>query len=139
MQAYGNWLGLMRGDLQRDVSARAADDDAPPQRQIGPSPHRTAARCRPGPRLMLVRNVGHLMTTPAILDRDGGEVFEGMMDGMFTTLIALHDLKKTEGPRNSVTGTVYVVKPKMHGPDEVAFTDNVHPDRRTRWACRATR
>jgi malate synthase len=72
---------------------------------------------------MLVRNVGHLMTNPAILDRDGKEVFEGLMDAMITVLIAMHDLRKTEGLRNSVTGSVYVVKPKMHGPDEVSFAD----------------
>jgi malate synthase len=74
---------------------------------------------------MLVRNVGHLMTNPAILDRDGHEVGEGLMDAMITTLIAMHDLKKTAGPRNSATGSVYVVKPKMHGPEEVAFADEI--------------
>ena len=74
---------------------------------------------------MLVRNVGHLMTNPAILDRDGNEAGEGLMDAMITTLIARHDLNKTGGPRNSVTGSVYVVKPKMHGPEEVGFADRI--------------
>src|SRR5262249_1933217 len=77
-----------------------------------------------GRALMLVRNVGHLTTNPAILDRDGNEVFEGLMDAMITTVIALHDLKKTAAPRNSVTGSIYVVKPKVHGPEEVAFSDD---------------
>jgi malate synthase len=72
-----------------------------------------------------VRNVGHLMTNPAILTRDGDEVPEGLMDAMSTTLCAMHDLRKTDGPRNSLHGSVYVVKPKMHGPEEVAFADEI--------------
>jgi malate synthase len=78
-----------------------------------------------GRALMWVRNVGHLMTNPAILLPDGSEVPEGLMDAMVTVAIALHDLRKTEGMRNSVLGSVYVVKPKMHGPEEVAFADAV--------------
>lgn len=75
--------------------------------------------------LMLVRNVGHLMTNPAILDAEGREVGEGIMDAFVTTLCALHDLQKTGGARNSVAGSVYVVKPKMHGPEEVAFAVDI--------------
>jgi malate synthase len=121
--AYRNWLGLMRGDL----SATFAKDGKPLTRSLIPDPTFTTpdggeVRVK-GRALMLVRNVGHLMTNPAILDRNGDEAFEGLMDAMVTTLIALHDLRKTEGARNSVTGSIYVVKPKMHGPDEVAFAD----------------
>ncbi len=122
--AYGNWLGLMRGDLTEAVAKgnatitrRLADDIA----LSGPdgAPVRLRGRA-----LMLVRNVGHLMTNPAI-ELDGDEVFEGLMDAMITTLIAMHDLGKSSGPRNSEAGSVYVVKPKMHGPAEVAFADAV--------------
>ncbi|MEH7827219.1 malate synthase G [Gemmobacter denitrificans] len=119
--AYGNWLGLMKGDLTEQVAKaggfftrRLADDlafNAPAGR-----PARLKGRA-----LMLVRNVGHLMTTPAILDAEGREVGEGLLDAFVTTLCATHDLKKTEGARNSLHGSVYVVKPKMHGPAEVAF------------------
>ncbi|MFN3577646.1 MAG: malate synthase G [Tabrizicola sp.] len=123
--AYRNWLGLMKGTLSesfekagRRVERRLAAD----REYLDPtgSPFTLKGRA-----LMWVRNVGHLMTNPAILLPDGSEVPEGLMDAMVTVAIALHDLKKTEGMRNSVAGSVYVVKPKMHGPEEVAFADAV--------------
>jgi len=119
--AYGNWLGLMQGTLEADVEKagrtirRRLNED---RRYTAPDGGVVTLK---GRALMLVRNVGHLMTNPAILDRDGNEVFEGLMDAAITTLIAMHDLSRDGG--NSVTGSVYVVKPKMHGPDEVAFAD----------------
>ena len=119
--AYGNWLGLMKGDLSEEVTKGGQTTT---RRLYGDFTYTAAdgsplvVKCRA---LMLVRNVGHLMTNPAILLPDGAEVPEGIMDAFVTTLCALHDLKKTEGPRNSVAGSVYVVKPKMHGPEEVAF------------------
>jgi malate synthase len=124
--AYRNWLGLMQGDLA--ATFRKGDRDV--ERRLNPDPTFTApdggsSFSVKGRALMLVRNVGHLMTNPAIRDAEGREIFEGLMDAMVTTLIAMHDLRKTSGPRNSVTGSVYVVKPKMHGPDEVAFADEI--------------
>ena len=123
--AWGNWLGLMQGDLTEDVTkggttvTRRLYDDFT---YTAPDGGTFAVKCRA---LMLVRNVGHLMTNPAVLDRDGAEAFEGLLDAMITTLCAIHDLKKSDGPRNSATGSVYVVKPKMHGPEEVAFADEI--------------
>jgi malate synthase len=119
--AYGNWLGLMTGTLEADVEKagrtirRKLNDD-----RAYTAPDGGVVTLK-GRALMLVRNVGHLMTNPAILDPDGTEVFEGLMDAAITTLIAMHDLSRDGG--NSVTGSVYVVKPKMHGPEEVAFAD----------------
>ncbi|NNE73775.1 MAG: malate synthase G [Acidimicrobiales bacterium] len=119
--AYGNWLGLMKGDLTETVTK----GDSTFTRALHADRSYTAPDGgtidKPGRALMWVRNVGHLMTTPAVLDRDGNEVPEGLLDAMMTTLCGMHDVAKNAGERNSRHGSIYVVKPKMHGPDEAAF------------------
>ncbi len=118
---YTNWLGLMKGDLTEEIVkggksfTRALSDDLSFTGANG------APASLPGRSLMLIRNVGHLMTNPAIRDRDGNEVPEGIMDAAVTALIALHDVGAKGRRKNSRAGSMYVVKPKMHGPEEVAF------------------
>ena len=123
--AYRNWLGLMRGDLTEEVSKggstfvrRLASD----RTYVSPD---GSPVVRTGRALLLARNVGHLMTTPAVLDRNGVEAPEGLLDAMVTVLIAMHDLAKPVAGRNSPASSIYIVKPKMHGPEEVAFADEV--------------
>ena len=125
IQVYRNWLGLMKGDLSETieksgkVSKRILKADKVYQNLENEnfSVH--------GRSLLFCRNVGHLMTNPAVVDKDGFEIQEGIMDAMISTLIALHDLQKNNLHRNSRNGNVYIVKPKMHGPEEVAFANKL--------------
>jgi malate synthase len=119
--AYTNWLGLMRGDLTAsfDKGGKQVTRALEPDRAYGNG-------TLPGRSVMFVRNVGHLMTNPAVLLPDGSEAPEGILDALFTSLCALHDLKNLgSGLRNSRTGSIYIVKPKQHGPEECAFTNDL--------------
>ncbi|MCD8524112.1 MAG: malate synthase G [Saccharospirillaceae bacterium] len=122
---YGNWLGLMKGDLAEEVTkggktfTRTMNAD---REYTGLNGETVKLK---GRSMLFIRNVGHLMTNPAILLADGSEIPEGIMDGMITTLIAIHDLKGNAPFRNSTAGSVNIVKPKMHGPEEVAFANEL--------------
>lgn len=122
---YRNWLGLMNGTLSEEVRKgdktihRTLNQDREYTSPVG-TPLKLHGRS-----LLFVRNVGHLMTNPAILDQEGREIPEGIMDGMMTSLCAMHNLQGKTTATNSRTGSVYIVKPKMHGPEEVAFANQL--------------
>ena len=123
--AYRNLLGLTRGDLTAEVTKNGRTFTRRLVQERTYTAPDGSGFTLPGLSLFLARNVGHLMTTPAVLDGDGNEAYEGLVDAMVTTLVACHDLRGPAAGRNSRTGSFYVVKPKMHGADEAAFASDV--------------
>lgn len=125
VEVYANWLGLMKGDL----TATFAKGSKTVTRTLNPDRVYTGVNgdtvTLNGRSLMFIRNVGHLMTNPAILDQDGSEVPEGIMDGVVTSLIAKHEVIGNGSYKNSQKGSIYIVKPKMHGSKEVAFANKL--------------
>lgn len=124
-KAYSNWLGLIRGDLEETIKRGDSEFIRKMQSDRIFKGADGSQITLHGRSLMFIRNVGHLMTNPAILYADGLEVPEGIMDAVVTTLIALYDLKKKNSLVNSRNGSIYIVKPKMHGPDEVQFANDL--------------
>ena len=123
--AYRNWLGLMKGNLSASFNKAGSTINRNLNSDIQIITPTGAPLILKGRSLLLVRNVGHLMTTPGILDENGDEIGEGLMDAVCTVLIAQHDIKRQSGIKNSTTGSVYIVKPKMHGAEEVRFANDV--------------
>jgi len=119
---YRNWLGLMKGDLKESFNKNGSEITRQLESDRSYKSKDGDELILPGRSLMLVRNVGHLMTNPGIKDSNGNEVPEGIIDAMFTICIAMHDLNRNGKYQNSKTGSIYIVKPKMHGPEEVQFT-----------------
>ena len=122
--AYKNWLGLVKGDLKAEFKKNNKVISRTLNKDIKFTTNEGSEQFLKTRSLMLIRNVGHLMTTPAILTKDNKEIGEGIMDAIITTLIATHDFKK-ENNKNSEHKSIYIVKPKMHGPEEVCFTDEL--------------
>ena len=121
-EIYENWFGLMKGDLSETFQKNGENLTRTLNKDRDYSDLSGGSFSLPGRSTMLIRNVGHLMTNPGILDRNGNEVFEGIMDAMFTIAIAKHDILSTGDLSNSRSKSIYIVKPKMHGPEEVEFT-----------------